>query len=221
MNKIERPEQRLSRREAIRWVVAAAAVTPFLSGNESPVATATATAPAGRGYGLDPDMLKGEVTWERTMTAAQLKLTAALADIILPRVSERSPSASELKVPDFIDEWISAPYPEQQRSRRIVLEGLAWMDTEAQRRHGQSFVGLTLAESAAVCDDICFLPKVDSRYTQGARFFSHFRSLCLGGYYTTDVGMRDAGYVGNLPMPSFPGPPPEVLKRLGIDNPPW
>ncbi len=219
MNKIEHSGQRLSRREAIRWVVAAAAVTPFLSDIE--LAGAVAAPSGGRGYGLDPDMLKGEVPWERTMTAAQLKLTGALADIILPRVNERSPSASEVKVPDFIDEWISAPYPEQRRSREIVLEGLVWMDAEAERRYGRNFVELTWAESTAVCDDICFFPKVDSKYTQGARFFSHFRNLCLGGYYTTDVGMRDAGYVGNLPMISFPGPPPEVLKRLGIDNPPW
>ena len=36
-------------------------------------------------------------------------------------------------VPDFIDEWISAPYPGHTDDKRTVLEGLAWIDEESQR----------------------------------------------------------------------------------------
>ena len=28
--------------------------------------------------------------------------------------------------------------------------------------------------------------------------------------------MRDLGYVGNVPVPSWDGPPAEVLERLGL-----
>ena len=43
----------------------------------------------------------------------------------------------------------------------------------------------------------------------------------MGGYYTTDIGAKDLGYVGNYAMQTFDGPPPEVLKQLGIDKAPW
>jgi hypothetical protein len=52
--------------------------------------------------------------------------------VIIP-ADDDSPSASAVGVPDFIDEWISSPYPAQAGDRRIVLDGLQWIDDEAQR----------------------------------------------------------------------------------------
>jgi len=206
----------MNRRDALKWMAAAIGTVSFLD-------AAPRSLGSGQkgGYGTDPDLLKGAVPWSRTLNDRQLKLTAALADLILPRAGGNSPSASELKVPDFIDEWISAPYPDQQRDRATVLEGLEWMDAEAARRFERDFVALSATEAIAICDDICFPPAAAPKYARAARFFSTFRNLCLGGYYTTDVGMRDAGYVGNIPLPAFNGPPPEVLKRLGIERAPW
>ena len=43
----------------------------------------------------------------------------------------------------------------------------------------------------------------------------------LGGYYTTDTGTKDVGYVGNVALSTFDGPPTEVLEKLGIDKAPW
>ena len=58
-------------------------------------------------------------------------------------------------------------------------------------------------------------------FEHGARFFAKFRNLTMGGYYTTDIGAKDIGYVGNVALQTFDGPPPEVLKKLGIDKAPW
>ncbi|MCB1123571.1 MAG: gluconate 2-dehydrogenase subunit 3 family protein, partial [Verrucomicrobiae bacterium] len=135
--------------------------------------------------------------------------------------SESSPSATEVNVPDFIDEWISAPYEQQMGDRETIIEGLAWIDRESQRRYGKDFHALKESEQTAICDLICYMPDALPEYKDGARFFSKMRSLTLGGYYTTDVGMKDAGYVGNYAMQTFDGPPPEVLKHLGIDKAPW
>jgi hypothetical protein len=49
-----------------------------------------------------------------------------------------------------------------------------------------------------------------------ARFFDMVRDLTATGFYTTVEGMRDIGYVGNTPLDRFDGPPPEVLRRLGL-----
>jgi hypothetical protein len=211
------PIQRLSRREAVKWLLAATGSVSLLHHKS----LARADAPVGKGYGMDPNLIEGAVPWERTMSDDQLKLTAVLADIILPHVDTTSPSASEVHVPDFIDEWISAPYPDQQRDRKIVLGGLAWMDAESTRRFDKTFVELKPPEALAICDDICHPAKVAAKHAEGARFFTVFRGLTLGGYYTTAIGMKDAGYVGNVALASFDGPPPEVLKRLGIERAPW
>ena len=48
-------------------------------------------------------------------------------------------------------------------------------------------------------------------------FFDKVRDLTSTAFWTTDEGMADLGFVGNRPMASFEGPPPEVLRRLGLD----
>jgi hypothetical protein len=42
------------------------------------------------------------------------------------------------------------------------------------------------------------------------------RDLTAVGFYTTDAGMKDLQYIGNMALPKFTGPPPEVLKHLGL-----
>src|SRR5262245_27018923 len=114
--------RRMDRREAIKWMMTAAATVPFLQ------ASGVGTTPA-RGYGQDPnlmEMYKPGDLWPLTLTPEQHQAVAALCDVIIP-ADDKSPSASQLKVPDFIDEWISAPYATQQNDRKIVLEGLQWL----------------------------------------------------------------------------------------------
>lgn len=206
---------RLSRREAISWLMIASAALAASSGG----LRAAATAPAARGYGLDPDLLRvyrpGEL-WPLTFTAAQRRTVAALCEVILPAERE-APSALAVGVPDFLDEWISAPYPEQRADRPVVLEGIAWMESEAQRRHGRGFADLTEAERTALCSGLCGPAPVAEELRSGAASFRRIRHLVAGGYYTTPAGMKDIGYVGNVPLASFDGPPPEVLRRLGLD----
>jgi hypothetical protein len=207
---------RMDRRSAIKWMLAASATVHFLDRKSF-----GQTDPLKLGYGTDPDMLKGMVPWDRIMTPEQLRTTSTLADIILPHTSKESPSASEVNVPDFMDEWISAPYENQQVDRKIIIDGLAWIDRESQRRYSKNFHELGEKQQTAICDDICYPKEALPEYQHGARFFSKFRNLTLGGYYTTDIGAKDVGYVGNVALATFDGPPPEVLKKLGIDKAPW
>jgi gluconate 2-dehydrogenase gamma chain len=37
------------------------------------------------------------------------------------------------------------------------------------------------------------------------------------GFYTTDAGMRDVGYVGNVALPKWELPPIEVRRKLGLE----
>jgi hypothetical protein len=153
--------------------------------------------------------------WPLTFTKEQRQAASALCDVILP-ADERSPSASHLKVHDFIDEWISAPYPKQREDKQVILEGLAWLETESQKRFGKSFQKLEEAQTRQIADSVCSLEKCASNLKDAARFFAKFRNLAMAGFYTTPEGMKDIQYLGNVPLTHFDGPPPEVLRFLKL-----
>jgi len=205
---------RMDRRAAIKWMMTAAA---GLSLTRLRALAGTGTA-AARGYGTDPNLVKpygpGEL-WPLTFTDGQRRTAAALCNAIIPE-DEHSPGAASLGVQDFIDEWISAPYPEQGRDRPVILKGLQWLESESTRRFGQGFAELTGPQQAAICDDICHEPSAKAEFRKAARFFTRFRDLAAGGFYTTPEGTRDLGYVGNIPTATFEGPPLEALKKAGL-----
>ncbi len=207
---------RPDRRTALKWMLTVAASAVAL-GRPS-FAAAGAAAPSGRPYGPDPDLNRdykpGEL-WPLTLSDAQRRTAAALCAAIIP-ADDRSPSAASLGVHDFIDEWISAPYAEQQKDRQPVLDGLAWIDGEAKRRFGRDFADLDELQTAIICGDICHAPDAQPEFADAAKFFALYRNLTAGGFYTTPVGMKDLQYIGNMPLAEFKGPPPEVLQRLGL-----
>ncbi len=208
---------RLDRRAAIKWMLAATA-TLAVTDRHALAAPALAAAPGAQGYGTDALLnqeYKPGAFWPLTMTDAQRRTAAALCAVIIP--AEGSiPSAADLHVHDFIDEWISSPYPDQKGDREIVLSGLTWINTETQRRYGKDFADLDHAQTTAVCDDLCHAPDAKPEHAEGAKFFAKFRDLTASGFFTTPEGMKDIGYVGNMPLAEFKGPPPEVLAKLGL-----
>lgn len=209
----------MDRRAAIKWMLTAAASAALLDNHTASAADATSPAkPGAVGYGQDPDLLKtykpGDL-WPLTLTEQQRRTAAALCDTIIP-ADEKSPAASAVGVPDFIDEWISAPYPGHDTDRRIILEGFAWIDAESQRRSQKTFSELSPAQRDEICADICLVASAKAEFKTPAQFFRRYRDLTAGGFYTTPAGMKDLGYTGNVPMATFTGPPREVLAKLGL-----
>ncbi len=204
----------MDRRTSIKWVLAASAAWP-LSAQHAARADST---PAARGYGTDPNLLAvyhpGEL-WPLTLTAPQRRLAGILADVIIP-ADEHSPSASSVGVVEFIDEWVSAPYPANLRDRPVVLDGFSWLDAEAARRFGKGFSDLAAAEQHGICDDICDESRAVTAQRDAARFFALYRDLTAAGFYSTPVGRKDLGYIGNVPLARFDGPPPALLKKLNL-----
>jgi hypothetical protein len=208
----------MDRRTTLKWMFAAAATMPSIELAFGGDAAARDVSATQTGYGTDPDLLKewkAGGPWPLTLTANARLTTAALCDLIIP-ADEISPAASAVGVVDFIDEWISAPYPQQRRDRTIVLPGLIWIEAEAQSRFGKAFTTITDEQRAVIANDICNPSTAAANTATAARFFAKFRDLTAGGFYTTPVGMKDIGYVGNVPLAKFDGPPPEVLKKLGL-----
>ena len=206
----------MDRREAVRWMLSAVASAALVD-HDAYAQTIGPIVPA-KGYGLDPDLLKTHAPgdlWPLVLDRTQLRTAAALCDVIIP-AEGGTPSASALGVHAFINEWVSAPYPTHERDRATIVGGLAWMDEEALRRFSAPFVKLSLAQKHAICDDICYEPKATEGFRRAAAFFRRYRDLTAGGFYTTPAGMKDIGYVGNVAMLEFTGPPKVVLERLGL-----
>jgi hypothetical protein len=204
---------RIDRRTALRWITAATATLAV-----APKAVRAATyVKTPQGYGTDPDLMNPTAPWARIMTDRQLQLSAVLADIILPEEPPH-PSPSMIGVPDFINEWVSSPYERTQKDKQVILAGLDRLDRAAKARSGQGFAECGDADRLALVEAI-------ARPGEGedADFFRRFRTLTLGGYYTTPEGFEDIGYVGNVPMERYPGPTDDMkamlearLKAIGI-----
>ena len=206
----------MDRREAVKWMLSA--VTSAALVDHGAFAQTISPLVAAKGYGLDPNLLKtytpGDL-WPLALHRAQLRTAAALCDVIIP-AEGGTQSASALGVHEFINEWISAPYPAHERDRATIVSGLAWMDEEATRRFTAPFTRLSMAQKHAICDDICYEPRATEPFKRAAAFFRRYRDLTAGGFYTTPAGMKDIGYVGNVAMQAFKGPPKAVLEKLGL-----
>jgi len=188
--------------------------------------------PRARGDAWDPDLVNPVIPWERTLSAEELAGLAALCDLIIP-ADERSPSASAVGAHEFIDEWVSAPYEDNQKDGVLVRGGLIWLDREASRRFGSGsggvsestdrpqaealrFRDLDFRQQAEICDEICNPATAAPELQFAARFFDRVRFLASTAFWTTDEGMDDIGYVGNVALPSWDPLPPEVLHHIGL-----
>ena len=213
----------MDRRQALK-VMAIAAAAPSVascapeSGSEPAALPAPVSNTQAAGTAWDPDLVAPTVPWERTLSMDELESLAVLCDVIIP-ADDRSPSASQVGAHDFIDEWVSAPYDGNANDLVLVRGGLAWLDRETADRYGAGvrFRTLTLEQQHAICDDICYLPNAPEGYEVGARFFDRVRDLTSTAFWTTQAGMDDLQYVGNVPLGQWDPPPPEVLRHLGLE----
>jgi len=213
----------MARRSVLKMIAAAAAAPAILpacgtlpQSSKMPPAPAAAPKTGPAGTLTDPDLVHPVVPWPLVLDDEQLNTLAVLSDLIIP-ADEQSPAAGSLGAHRFVDEWISAPYEDMQADQKLVLEGLVWLDGTSQQRYEGAFRDLTPEQQTAICDDICYLPKAKPEHQQAAHFFSKLRDLVAMAFYTTPAGMKDVGYVGNVPLSSWPPPPPEALRHVGLE----
>lgn len=203
---------RMDRRSVLKWIGATLVVFPTMEWKSF-----GADGPRARTLS-DPDLLakyKPGDLWPRTFTREELRTITALCDVIIP-ADDKSPAASKVGVPDFIDEWVSAPFPVQEADAKIIRPGLRWLEQESQKRFQKGFSDLSAEQSKGICDDISFAAKARPEFAQAAAFFARVRDLTAGAFYTSVEGMKDLQYIGNVPLAAFKGPPPEVLRYLGL-----
>jgi len=147
---------------------------------------------------------------EKFFDEHEMKTITVLCDIIIPK-DETSGSASDAKVPDFI-EFIAKDMPQHQ----IPLKGgIKWIDLQCMKRFNKSFVECASTDQLQVVDDIAWPEKAKPEFQQGVAFFNLMRDLTACGFFTSEIGIKDLGYAGNRPN-QWDGVPQDVLDQYGM-----
>ena len=133
-----------------------------------------------------------------------------LADIIIPK-DERSGSATDAGVPEFIDFQMT----DRPDAQVPIRGGLRWLDAECHSRFEKAFTDCTPAQRTEVLDAIAYPKKTTPELSQGAAFFTRFRDLVATGFWTSKMGIADLKYLGNVPN-VWNGCPDECLTHLGV-----
>ena len=205
----------MDRRNSIKALLIGTASTAVLvdacktADKKAPGAT-TAVVPDEVGRMPEEKAIFKKLQEETFFTAEEMSTITILSDIIIPK-DEVSGSATEAKVPEFI-EFIVKDMPDNKTPMR---GGLRWLQLESLKRFDKSFSHITDKQRIEIVDDIAYPKKVKPGMQPGVSFFSLMRDLTCTGFYTSEIGVKDIGYAGNTPN-QWNGVPADVLKQYNV-----
>jgi hypothetical protein len=199
---------RISRRTMVKWLAAAPAIGA-IEWSSAQTARAAEQLKTLVGEGAAPYAPK-------FFNRGEWTTVVLLVDYVIPR-DERSGSATDAKVPEFMD-WILADSNTSDTTRTAMRGGLAWLDLACEDRFGRPFAACTDAQRRELLDDIAWPKKSKLEYTQGAAFFSRFRDMTASGFFSSAMGWQDVQYLGNKAVAVWNGCPPAALEKLGVNN---
>jgi len=153
-------------------------------------------------------------TAPRFFNRHEWKTVALLADYIIPR-DERSGSATDAKVPEYMD-FLLSEKDANMNTQVAMRGGLAWLDTESHKRFGKTFVEASDKQRRQILDDIAYPGKAKPEMRYGVNFFNRFRDMTASGFFSSAMGWKDVQYIGNVFNPAYDGCPPAALQKLGV-----
>jgi hypothetical protein len=138
-------------------------------------------------------------------TAPQYETLRALCQAIIPADAECG-GAIEAGAPEFIDLLASENRDYQAR----LGGGLIWLDATCQQRYGKPYLESSPDQQKEMLNRISHRASeaADPTLRTGIQFFSFLRRLTVDGFFTSDIGIKYVGYVGNEFLEEFPGCPP-------------
>ncbi len=141
----------------------------------------------------------------------QWRAVQVLCDLIIP-ADDRSGSATEAGVPEFIDDWLD--FRKQQDGNEDfaaqILGGMAWLDLESERLFQKAFADADPASQKQILDRIAWPERAAPEDRRWAGFFSKFRDLTVSGFFSSRMGIKDLPYLGNTAVAEWKGCAPEV-----------
>jgi gluconate 2-dehydrogenase gamma chain len=138
----------------------------------------------------------------KALTAHEYATLEHLSGLILP-ADEHSPGAIEAGAAAFIDFLCAA----SDEMLAIYTGGIAWLDDTMRRRaDGQDFLDAPPAQQTALLDLIAWRKNRSPELNPGIRFFTWARRMVADAYYTSPIGFKELGYMGNQALASFSVP---------------
>jgi hypothetical protein len=202
---VELPGKDMTRRNAVQ-LLASLPVAAFLK---------WPTADETRIRGLVDDALRaaaeGTPFAPKFFTPAEYKTVGILADMIIPR-DERSGSATDAGVPAFMDFTMS----DRPNSQKWMRDGLAWLDSQSTSRFGKAFADASQSQRESILNDIAWPARAPAAMADGVAFFNRFRDLTATGFWSSEMGVKDLKYMGNVFVHEWNGCPPAALRKLGV-----
>ena len=164
---------------------------------------------------------RGSPRAPKFFTAHEWATVRVLADAVIP-ADERSGSATDALVPEFIDFILDDPLAEPRERESLQTAGagrprLARPRVPRAVREGLRRVR-PRTSGRAVLDDIAWPEKARDEMGPGAAFFSLFRDLVASGFWSSRMGVEDLRYTGNTFVAEWKGCPPEVLAKIGVTD---
>ena len=137
--------------------------------------------------------------------ADQYKTLKFLCQTIIPADSD-SGGAIEAGAPEFIDLVTS----ENEDYQLALAGGMMWLDNTCMDRYSTTFRSCNAAQQKEILDLIAYGKNADVQpdLSQGIEFFSILRNLTTDGFFTSEIGIKYLGYVGNTHLKEFKGCPP-------------
>jgi gluconate 2-dehydrogenase gamma chain len=145
----------------------------------------------------------------KCFTAHEFATLQKLSELIIP-ADDHSPGALEAGAAEFID-YIVSIYTDLAE---IFTGGIGWLDREMQRRYQADFLNAKPDEQIAMLELIAYRKNESPEVAPGIRFFAWVRNLVTDAYYTSPIGIKDLGYMGNKAVSEFTVPAEAVQYAL-------
>ena len=135
----------------------------------------------------------------------QYKTLQALCQAIIPSDAETG-GAVEAGAPEFIDLLTS----ENSDYQLALGGGIMWLDGQCSDRYGKAYLDCTPQQQKEILDLIAYSKNAVANpgLSQGVEFFSFLRNMTADGFFTSEIGIKYLGYIGNLHVKEFAGCPP-------------
>jgi hypothetical protein len=125
------------------------------------------------------------------LDAHQLKTLEVLAEAIVP-------GSTTARVAPFLDQLVAV---ESAQTQRAFLGALGAFDMAATAKHGKAWNAITATEQDAILRDAS---TADPKSAMRAHF-QNLKDWIAGAYYSSETGMRELGWDGNMFFAELPG----------------
>jgi gluconate 2-dehydrogenase gamma chain len=165
-------------------------------------------------HGQQADAPKGPYQ-RKVFDEHQWRTVRVLSDIIIP-ADERSGSATQAGVPEFMDDWINFRKQEDGNNRleAQILGGLMWLDRESNRQFEKAFANASPDQQRKILDRIAWPARAAQEDHVWVLFFNTFRDLTVSGFFSSKMGVADLPYLGNTVVTEWQGCPPKVWEII-------